>query len=745
MAKKEPKVISPVDDGKTKLDPIVDRAKELFQEVEARESTQRLDELDDIRFSGLLEQWPEPIRSIRMGDPTGARPCLVVDKVNQYKNQIVNSMRMNRPSIKVRPVDDKGDVEVADVLQGIVRHIEDVSKADIAYDWAGEGAVTSGIGFIRVRTQYIGDSFDQDICIDRVVNRFSVYPGKYSQPDGSDMKECLITDMVNKKQFEAEYPDSDTANYITTTGDDTLWMTDKEIRIAEYYYIEKKADQILFLESGDSIFKSEYDEKYTEQANVTAQEIAQGLEPTNPPPQVVKSRKGYKSIVKWCKLTMGEVLEETIIPGEFIPIIPVHGIETQVDGQRYLRGIIRGAKDPQRLYNYNRSVMAESLNLSSKAPWVGALGQFDSKGGDWAASNRMNIPYLEYDPVTVAGNLAPAPQRQGFAGVPTGLLQDIETSEHDIQASLGMYQASIGQDGNAKSGKALNAQARQGDIATFQFPDNQNKSVRQVGRVVIGMIPEVYDTARVVRILGEDGTPDYAQTDPKQTEAIKKVPDESGAIKKIYNLNVGKYDVTVTTGPSFSTKRQEGAEFLTQVAQTSPDLMPIIGDLLFKSLDQPYAEEISKRMKKMLPPELQDEGNGDESPEVMQVKQQAKQAVDELTKQLDAAHAAMQEADQEAKALKDKAMTAEGKLAYDNKKLEIEAYSAQTDRLAVEITMIKDATLEQLTMHESAIARLIDLIAPAPDVGEPEIPQETPEQPQPASAGFSLPEEGIPQ
>jgi hypothetical protein len=253
-------------------DKLIARAKDLFERVQSYEGDQRIQELDDIRFVGMLEQWPEPIKRIREADATGARPCLVVDKVNQYKNQIVNNMRMNRPSIKVRPVDDVADPEVAEVLQGIVRHIEDESKADIAYDWAGEGAVTNGLGFFRVLTEYVGDTFNQEIRIARIPNRFSVYFDPNSrEPDGSDATEVLVTEMVNKKKFEKDYPDAKNAgNWETTTGDNTNWTTDDEIRIAEYYYIDKVPANLHLTEDGNSVFEDEYLEAFEKDPEGTA-------------------------------------------------------------------------------------------------------------------------------------------------------------------------------------------------------------------------------------------------------------------------------------------------------------------------------------------------------------------------------------------------------------------------------------------------------------------------------------------
>ena len=675
-------------DKETKSD-FLAKAKAFFERAQAYESAQRSEELDDIRFVGLLEQWPEDIRRIREGDPQGARPCLTVDKVNQYKNQIVNNIRMNSPSIKVRPVDDKADVEVADVMNGIIRHIESESKADLAYDWASEGSVDSGLGFFRIVTEYVNGTFQQEIKIKKIPNRFSVYrdPDSY-EIDGSDQKECLITEMVTRKAFKKMYPNADPCEWASSAGDTNTWITENEIRIAEYFYCDYEKDILLLLETGDSIYLSQFDEKY-------ANEMQK--------PVIIDKRECDRKVVKWAKLTGAEVLEESIFAGSYIPVIPVFGIITVVDGRMYWRGIVRGAKDPQRMYNYNRSTIAESLALTVKAPFIGATGQFKSTSRRWASANRVNYAYLEYDPVTTNGQLAPPPQRQGFAGVPSGLLQDIQTSEHDIQAGLGMYQASLGQDSNAKSGKALNAQRQQGDIATFHFPDNLAKSVAHAGRIIVEIIPKYYDTQRVIRILGEDGSQEFAKIDPTQEEAVSEYRDEQNEVNKIYNLGVGKYDVIATSGASFASKREEGAEFLTALAQSNPDLMPVIGDLLFKSLDVPYADEVAERLKKIQPPELKDAEEGAPSPEVQAVMQQAEQVkiqatemISELQNQLQQAGQIIQEREQ---ALTDAQMKSEG----NEQKLAIEA-----EKLDIERFKVDGELLERLDTLETALALMIE-------------------------------------
>jgi hypothetical protein len=692
---------------------VVERAKKFYERAKAYESDQRLQELDDIRFVGLLEQWPAELKAIREGDPQGSRPCLVVDKTNQYVNQIVNSMRQNRPSIKARPVDDAGDIKVAEVYQGIIRHIEDVSKADIAYDWAGEGAVKTGTGYFRIITEYVGDSFQQEIRIARIRNRFTVYwDPDAKEPDGSDAKEVLITMMIKRDDYEAMYPNKELMEWSSSSGDSD-WADKDHVRIAEYFYIDKKEETLYLLEDGNSMFKSDYEEKLKD--------------PANPLPPMLKERKGYRTIVKWCKVTGADELESTVIPGQFIPVVRVIGIETDIDGKLHTRGVVRGIKDPQRMYNYQRSTMVETLGLSSKAPWVAAAGQIEGFEAEWASSNRTNRAVLKYKPVNINGTLAPPPQRQGYAGVPAGLIQDMQTSEHDIQSALGMYQASVGQDSNAKSGKALDAQKTQGDMATFQFPDNLNKSVRHAGRIIMGMIPIIYDTPQVIRMLGEDGTPDYVSIDPEQAEAVKEQQGMDGTVKKIYNLGVGKYDVTISTGAGYATKRQEGAAFLTQVAQTNPDLMPIIGDLLFKSLDIPYADEIAARMKKSMPPELKDDA--EEAPEVTAIKKQADEVIKQLQMQLDKAEQAMIEANQEAN-------EKDGEIALKARELEIKQYDAETKRLQVELTQLQQQeTIDpgEVEALKAAVAQLIQMIAPEPT-------EQIEETTEPAPAGIFSPE-----
>jgi hypothetical protein len=635
---------------------LLNLALERYKRARAKDYDARKQRLDDLKFSVLLEQWPEAEKHKRENDPNGARPCLVIDKLNQYVHQVVNDMRQNRPAIKVRGVNDSADVEVAEVLQGVARHIEDQSRADIAYDWAGELAVRCGLGFFRIKTDYINqESFDQEICIDRIMDNDCVTMDDMStDPAGADQKWCFVSETITKAEFEENYPKAEPIDFDTDKEQD--WFGDNLVVIADYYYLEAQEKTIYALDDGSTMESEEY-------VAMASKAMLSG----EPVPQVIRERKVKVNQCKIAKMNGKQILEKTEFPAIYIPVFPVIGSEGFVEGKRYLSGIIRPAKDSARLYNYVRSAFTEAVALAPKAPYIAADGQID-EFPEWDDANVTNYSVLRYKPVAIGGTIVGAPQRQPFAGVPAGLAQDMQIAEHDIQSTMGMYNASLGKDGNEKSGKAILARQKEGDTSTFHYPDNLARSIQHCGRVIIGMIPKVYDTTRVLRILGMDGTPDFAHVDPDQDEAVKEVVDDQGAVKKIYNLGVGTYDVTVTVGPSYNTKRMESAEAMTQILQGNQNLMPIIGDLYFKSLDMPYSDEISKRMKKMLPPALheKEEGKPELPPEVQQQLQQQDGTIKQLDDTVKKMHDELESKD------------------IERDKLGIENYKAQTERLKVE-------------------------------------------------------------
>ena len=562
------------------------------------EGIERAKMLDDLRFASL-DQWPADIRAQRENDVVnGARPCLTIDQINQYITQVSNEMRKNRPSIKTRPVDDVADPETAKIFQGLVRHIEDQSSAQIAYGTAGESATTIGLGFFRITAQYVApDSFDQELIIKRVPDTFSVYLSQHLMPDGSDADEGWIFEKVQLDKFKRDYPkarisDADFAGL----GVVPVWKTEDTVIVCEYFYKKFVKADLLFLADGRSIWKDEY-EKLPDDAR----------------PEITGTRESHKVTVHWCKHTGCEVLDKREMKGKYIPIVEVVGKEKIVDGKRLLWGLVRPAKDSLRAFNYWISAMTEKMALAPKAPWVGAVGQFATMGDRWDKSNTHNYAKLEYDAIDIQGNAVPAPRRQEPVQFEAAMAQMLGIMQNNVKSSLGMYKAALGDTESQQSGRAILALQRESDTGTMHFGENQALSVIQGGRILVDLIPHYYDTARVLRIIGEDGAVENAEIDPEQKESVREVRDAVGKVRKIYNLGVGKFDVTVTVGPGYTTSRQEAATVMTELANTAKDpaTAAIFGYGAVKNSDFAGSEEISKMLKAMLPPQILQAAGGD--------------------------------------------------------------------------------------------------------------------------------------
>ena len=664
---------------------IIEEALKRFRYCEEAEQKNRNRALDDLRFS-LGEQWPDDVRRARETDPNGARPCLTVNKLGQYVRQVVNDSRQNKPAIKVRPVDSGSDPEVAEMLQGLVRHIEDNSRADIAYDTAIEFAVRAGFGFIRVLTDYEDDeSFNQDAFIKTVRNPFSCYlDADHVQIDGSDSRYGFCFDDIPREVFEADYPDADACNFEDNGKDSPGWISKDTVRIAEYFRIEENPAKVW--QSPDGSISE--------------------IEIPDAPSRTIK-----RKVVAWYKLTAKEVLERNEFPSKYIPIVPVYGHLIDVAGERQITGLIHDAIDGQRMYNYSVSAYVERVALMPKAPFIAAEGQIEGHEAEWASANTSNLPVLTYKPTDLNGAPVPPPQRQPGADVPTGWLQAMQMTEHDIQSALGMYNASLGAPSNEKSGKAIMARQRESDNSTFHFIDNLSRSIRQIGRILVDLIPKIYDTNRVVRILGEDGSVDTAEINPDSEAPMMERRDNAGTvIAKIYNPTLGKYDVSITTGPAYTTKRQEAADFMTQVAQANPQLMPLIGDLMFKAMDMPYAEEISERLKLMLPQQILDHESKEDQPQ--QIPPQVQQAIDMAGQQIEQLHGALTQAQQQLEAMAGDKQAEQQKAALEQQKLEIEGYKAETERMGVQIEAMQaqaaqQQPVEQGEAQESAVLQAL--------------------------------------
>lgn len=629
-----------------------------------------------LRFRNL-EQWDAKIKSDRENDIEGSRPCLVVDKLNQHVQQVVNDERQNRPQIKVRPVDDEGDPEVAKIYDGIIRHIQDSSHADIAYDTGFEQAVDGGFGYWRILTEYCDPmSFEQDLRIRRMRNRFAVYlDPERQEPDGSDAKYGFVLYKLSKDKYKAEYSEEakdSLEDFVSASSGNEFadWYGDDWVLIAEYYSVEMEKVAIVMLADADGTVMTKKDYE------------AIPDDPLQPKPVVQAERETKIPKVKWRTISGNRILKTNDWPGYCIPIVEVVGNELDIEGKVYRSGMIRTAMDAQRVDNYATSAFVEQVALAPRSSWVAAAGQQEGYENDWRTANRRNISTLTYKPLSIDGVMVPPPQRSAPAGVPAGWQMVLAQAEHNIESSMGRYAASVGAPSNEKSGKAILARERSGDVGSFHFSDNLSRSLRHTGRILVDVIPKYYDTKRVARIIGEDGTPSTVTVDPNlkddqgQPSAYQESKDENGKIEKIYNLGVGKYDVTVIVGPAFTTRRMESAEAMLQLTNGNPEFLNNFGDIIFKAQDWPGAEQIAERYKKMLPPHLT--AGDDEQPEQVIETPQGPLPISQAPQAI----AAMQQQIGELTQQLEKAGVV--KTQNDSAKLSIEAENAKTKRLEVE-------------------------------------------------------------
>ena len=657
------------------------RAVERFKELEDFWSHNHKEARKDIRFRNL-EQWPDDIKRTR-----GKRPTLVVDKLGQYVRQVVNDGRQNRPGINTRGVDSKADPKVAEKLKGIVRGIMSFSNADEAIDTALDHAAGHGFGFMRVCTDYTApDSFVQDIYVKRISNALSVLLAPHTDASGADAEDCFIVENVPMTQFERKWPNAEKTDWkADTRAYAEGWLADKHVRVAEWFYREPVTRTIYLLDTGETAWKEDYERM---------------LKATGFAPPIVKDREVQTTIIKWCRLTGAEILEQgRWVSDNYLPIIPLYGSELNVEGKVIYSGLIRPGRDPQMLYNFSRSAFAERVALAPKAPWVAAVGQVEDHD-EWKDANEKNYSVLTYTPISVDGVNVPPPQRTQGADVPAGFMQDMQLSEHDIQAAIGMYNSSLGERSNEKSGKAILARQRQGDVGTFHYQDNTNRAVRQLGRVIVDIIPKVYDTPRVVRWLGEDGKEEPVKIDPRMPEAVQDAAEGS-----IYNLNIGKYDVDVSTGPSYNTLRQEANEAMMEMTKGNPELWVTHGDLIAKMQDWPGAEEFAKRTKAVMPPALKkaimeaenEETGGGSDPKVEAVMAYARQMMQEAQAQLEKQQQMLEAAANEIKRL-------ESGADVKRDELEVKKYDAVTKRLEMLLPVLGPDALALLGQQTTASA-----------------------------------------
>lgn len=567
-------------------------------------------------------QWDA--RILRERQAAGStKPSLTINKIPQHVAQVTNDQRRNKPQIKVRPVDDEGDDEVAEVLNGMIRHIHRNANdcyegADVAFTLATEAQVEGGIGYFKVATDYCRDDGDeQDLYIGAVPDFTAIQDDpSIKTVTGRDRRYLFESVMVDEEEFEAAYPDADPVDWSSIGPDTAQWydQSAKRVRVAQYW---------------------------------TCTDIH------------VKGKKRPQRKVMCYTLAGDQILDRKEWAGKYIPYCRVVGRMRVIDGKPEIAGIVRNAKDAQRLYNYGRSVQAENLGLTTKAPYTAPAQAVAGYEDQWETANTVAHSVLYYNAYDADGRQLPPPQRVQPAMPSPAVSEMVGLASDDIKATTGQYDASLGQRSNETSGVAIRQRQAEGDMATFHFVDNLSYAIKFCGDILVDMIPRVYDTPRIARILGEDDVADYAELDPTLESPMEERQDPTtGKRKKKYNLAKGTYDVAVTVGPGYSTQRQEALEFLQAAGQSAPQILAATADMLPKLADMPMADEMAKRLRAMLPPPVQQvinagaDGQEELSPEAMAMLDQAKQQLGEAHGQLEAMQKALEQVQQEAQALK---------------------------------------------------------------------------------------------
>jgi hypothetical protein len=630
-------------------DDILQEAKELFSEAEKTLSDQRKQAEEDICFGRLGRQWDERVELQRNQE---GRPSLVINMLPRYVHSIVNAGRKAKPGVQVLPVDNSGDKEKAQVIAGLIRAIERNSNAEVAYDTALDNAVSCGFGFFRIGIDYAyEESFEMCAKIERVPSSLQVlWDTASARFDASDWNYAFITDHLAKRDFEARYPKMKDASFESDDG----WCENDTVRVAEYWRRREMEREIHQLTDGrviraDSLpamgrALSGGDDggKDSEYAALAMQALRGGGV------DIVRTRKAKFHKVERVLVSGADVLDEVELwPGSMIPICPVWGEEVFHGGKRHFISLTRAMMDSQKIYNYSRSTATELTSLAPRAPFIAEKGAIHPNDfEDWRTANNRSHAVLEYMP----GHQRPT--REPFSGVPAGAINEAMISVDEMKSVSGIYDAALGKQSNETSGVAIGQRKMQSETANFHFLDNLSHAIRYCGQCLVEIIPHVYSERETLNILGED-----------MKDKVVKMRGDG----KIYDLSVGKYDVTVRAGSAFETQREEARETMLEIMKTVPQSAPLVADMLMEHLDIPQADKISGRLRAMLPPQIaMAEAQGEDIPAA------ASAAISAMRRQMGEMQNELKKAGAELADLRTKAASEAGKLEIDRRKVTLD-------------------------------------------------------------------------
>lgn len=577
---------------KTDADKLLAEARKRIKDSETYDKENRTAAREDLEFIAG-DQWDEKAKEARKN-----RPCLTINRMPQFVKQVTGDIRQADPAIKVRPVDSKADPEIAEIYQGLIRNIETVSNASEAYAVAADSQVGCGEGHWRIITKWTSDdSWEQDIEIIPIQNPFSVhYDPTAKRKTREDGRWAGVSDRISKDQFKAKYPQAKVVSWESGMDSELLdWFPDDTVRIFEYFYKVPETKILALMPDGSTLDITDFDV---------------------PPEGALKVRSVKADCIYRCVMSGAEILEKpTKWPGRYIPIVRLVGEEIHTGSKTVRFGLIRNAKDSQRAHNYTRSAEIETVALQPKTPWVVAPEGIKGFEKYWNSANTSNLSYLPYN-----YDQHPAgPQRQTPPVFSQGWAQLSAENADDMKATTGIYDSSLGQRSNETSGIAIARRDAQADVGTYVYHANLELAIQLTGKILIDLIPKIYDTERVIRILGEDDS-------EKMVRINQMLPTGETA----NDLTLGKYDVVVNIGPSYSTKRQEAADSMLQATQANPALWNLIGDLIAKNWDWPGADDIAERLKKALPPGLVEDNEDDPTAPYKAMIQQLQQQIEQM-------------------------------------------------------------------------------------------------------------------
>lgn len=610
---------------------IADMRRKYQQDVEF-DRLNRYEAIDDLRFAAG-EQWDPIVLQQRKG-----LPCLVINTIPQFTAQLVGDWRESRKGIQVVPSNDD-DVDVAAVREDLVRNIQMQSRASRVFDQAFESMVTCGDGAFKISVEYSKDDvFDQDIFIRPIEDVLAVVWDKFSvDPTGRDAQHCFVDDRISREEFQRKWPDAKGSSTLfendkTDRTNLVGWVDNESYRVTEYWRMVERQKLLALFNNGRMY---ELDETNSEQI------LAENGDP-------IKTR------IVWCRYAqMHYCTGVEILAGPYeyrlnrLPIIRMSGRVTNIAGRRVRYGLVRFMKDSARLKNFWRSVAAEQLGYAPKAQWIATQSAVEGRQEAFRSAHLTRDPLLIVNDEAVIGqNIQriepPAPQ--------SAIFTEVQMNTQDMKDVTGIHDASLGIRSNETSGRAIMTRQREGDIASKTYYDNADHAVLEAGDVINQLIPVIYDGTRVVRLIGQD-----------ESVKFKRVNDPMDP--KSVDLGVGLYDVALTTGSSYTTRRVEAAQAMMDAIQVWPQLMQVAGDLVAKAQDWPGAQELADRLKKTIPPQFLDDedkegGGAGVTPEQLHEMQQQLMQLMMENQQLKT----------------DKTIEIE--------KLKIEAYNAETKRIA---------------------------------------------------------------